>query len=220
MKEKLRIVLLGSCALALLAGLGCANPAEDKPEATVAAPTESEAAPAEGLRYVFAEGSTVDWVGSKITGSHDGGFRAFDGEIVLVDGNPALSRVSVVIDTTSMWSDSERLTGHLKSADFFEVETYPTATFTSTSIEPSDEGYEVTGNLELHGVTKSITFPAAIDIEEGRIAVRAEFFIQRFDWGIVYPGKPDDLIRDEVVIRLDLAALPAADGAPDPVEEQ
>jgi len=213
------ITFVGLCVLALMAGLGCANPAEDKPEATVAAPTETESAPAGGQRYVFAEGSTVSWVGSKITGSHDGGFHAFGGEIVLVDGDVAASRVSVVIDTNSLWSDNENLTGHLKSADFFEVETYPTATFTSTSIEPSEEGYEVTGNLELHGVTKSIAFPATIDVEEGRIAARAEFFIQRFDWGIVYPGKPDDLIRDEVVIRLDLVAVPAAEEAPDPAEE-
>jgi len=199
--------------LALLAGLGCATPAGDKPEALVEAPAETQPAPAPGDRYVFAEGSTVSWVGSKITGSHDGGFRDFDGEIVLVDGDPSASQVSVVIDTASIWSDTERLTEHLKSADFFGVESYPTATFTSTSIAAAEEGYSVTGNLDMHGVSKSITFPATILVEEGRIAVRAEFFIKRYDWGIVYPGKPDDLIRDEVVIRLDLTAVPAADEA-------
>lgn len=208
------------CALALLAGLGCANPAEDKPEAKVEAPAEIDAAPAEGQRYVFAEGSTIDWVGSKITGSHDGGFHAFDGEIMLVDGDPAASRVRVVIDATSLWSDDERLTEHLKSADFFEVESYPTATFTSSSIEPGEEGFSVSGNLELHGVTKGIVFPATIGVGEGRITVQAEFFIQRFDWNIVYPGRPDDLIRDEVVIRLDLVAVPAGDEAADPGAEE
>jgi len=211
MRKQMRVVFVGFCALALLSGLGCANPAEDKPEAKVDAPVETGSAPVDGQRYVFAEGSTVSWVGSKITGSHDGGFHAFDGEIVLVGDDPAASRVRVVIDTTSLWSDNENLTGHLKSPDFFEVETYPTATFTSSSIEPSEEGYAVSGNLELHGVTKSIVFPAAISIEERRITARAEFFVKRFDWGIVYPGKPDDLIRDEVVIRLDLVAVPAGE---------
>ena len=62
----------------------------------------------------------------------------------------------------------------------------------------------------MHGVTKSITFPAAIEMAEGEVRASAEFFVKRFDWNIVYPGKPDDLIRDEVVIRLDLVATPAA----------
>lgn len=220
MMKKMLAVPAGLCALALLAGLGCANPAEDKPEAKVNPPAEIETAPAQGQRYLFAEGSTISWVGSKITGSHDGGFHSFDGEIVLVDGDPTASRVRVVIDTTSLWSDDERLTGHLKSADFFEVETYPTATFTSTSIEANEEGYSISGNLELHGVTKSIAFPATIDFGEQRITAQAEFFIKRFDWDIVYPGRPDDLIRDEVVIRLDLVANPAGDDAADPGAEE
>jgi len=213
MKHVSVVFFAGLCVLALLGDTGCANPAEDKPEALVEAPAEIEPAPAAGDRYVFADGSTVSWVGSKVTGSHDGGFRAFEGEIVLIDRDPAASRVSVVIDTTSIWSDTERLTEHLKSADFFEVATYPTATFTSTSIVTGEEGWSVTGNLEMHGVAKSITFPAMILVEENRIVVRAEFFVQRYDWGIVYPGKPDDLIRDEVVIRLDMVAIPADDEA-------
>ena len=80
---------------------------------------------------------------------------------------------------------------------------------------PQGDGYEVTGNLELHGVTKSITFPATIVVEDGRITAEAEFFIRRTDFGILYPGKPDDLIRDEVVIRLDLIALPAEGDVPE-----
>jgi len=209
----MRAVLYGICVAALLAGLGCANPAEDKPEALVEAPAEIEPAPVSGEHYVFTEGSTVRWVGSKVTGSHEGGFRIFEGEIVLVDRDPAASRVDVLIDTTSIWSDTEKLTEHLKSADFFDVATYPTATFTSTSIVPGEGSYTVTGNLEMHGVSKSVTFPATILVEQERIVVLAEFFIKRYDWGIVYPGKPDDLIRDEVVIRLDLTAVPPADEA-------
>ena len=84
--------------------------------------------------------------------------------------------------------------------------------FESTSIESTAEGYDITGNLELHGVTKSIRFPATIAVEEGRVTAEAEFFIQRFDFDIVYPGKPDDLIRDEVVIKLSLVAEEAAGG--------
>jgi polyisoprenoid-binding protein YceI len=98
------------------------------------------------------------------------------------------------------------------SPDFFDVETYPTTTFNSTSIESATEGFTITGNLELHGVTKSISFPASIGVGEGQVTAEAEFFIKRNDFGIVYPGKPDDLIRDEVVIKLSLVAVPAPAG--------
>jgi len=64
----------------------------------------------------------------------------------------------------------------------------------------------VTGNLELHGVTKSITFPATITVQGDTVAVKAEFAINRKDFGIVYPGKPDDLIKDDVLLRLNISA--------------
>ena len=64
--------------------------------------------------------------------------------------------------------------------------------------------HTVTGNLELHGVKKSITFPATIQVTLDNAAVDAEFAIDRKDFGIVYAGKADDLIRDGVVIKLNL----------------
>jgi polyisoprenoid-binding protein YceI len=199
--------LIASCLLLL--ATACENPATGKPEAQVSEP-EAAAAPTavDGREFVISGESTIGFVGSKITGSHDGGFESFEGTIVLADEGPAASKVEVVIDATSLWSDDERLTGHLKSPDFFDVDTFPTARFTSTAIAPSTEGFEVTGELELHGVTKQIIFPATIQVEPDRVIAQAEFFIQRFDFDIVYPGKPDDLIRDEVVIRLDLVATP------------
>ena len=198
---------------AALALTGCANPADDKPQAEVKEQTEAPAGRlAAGDVYVIGEGSTLNFVGSKVTGSHDGGFHTFGGEIVVVDNEVTRSRVTIDIDATTLWSDNEKLTGHLKSADFFDVEAHPTASFASTRIDPnpSGEGYLVTGNLDLHGVTKSITFPAMITIADGLVAAEAEFVIQRFDWGIEYKGKADDLIRDEVVVRLDLNAIPKA----------
>ncbi len=201
-------------ALMLLAGLaaGCSNPADGKPEAQVsdAKPETGSSTQEGGAYYAIADGSTITWVGSKVTGSHDGGFNNFSGAVMLgPDGQPESSSVEVLIDATSIWSDNDRLTGHLKSADFFEVETYPTAEFSSTSIEKTADGYSITGNLTMHGVTKSITFPAQISVTDSEVTAQAEFSIKRFDWGIEYKGKADDLIRDEVVIRFDLRATPA-----------
>ena len=70
---------------------------------------------------------------------------------------------SVVVEMASVKSDDEKLTGHLQSPDFFDVAKYPKATFESTEIKKGgDKGatHTVTGNLDFHGVKKSITFPA------------------------------------------------------------
>jgi polyisoprenoid-binding protein YceI len=195
--------------LALVLGAGCSNPADDKPEAAVG--EQTPAAPAiSGEKYTFAEGSSVSFVGSKVTGSHDGGFNEFTGEIMLVDGDPTRSSVNVVIQLDSVWSDNPKLTEHLKSDDFLAVERFKISTFDSSKIVRSGEQYTVTGNFQLHGVVRSISFPATITVEPEKVRVQAEFVIKRFDFKIEYPGAADNLIRDEVVIKLDLTGAPAA----------
>jgi polyisoprenoid-binding protein YceI len=196
---------LGVAAL-VLGAIACANPADNVPAAGVSTPTEAPAAVA-GKVFTIDEPSSIGFIGSKITGSHNGGFSGFEGEISLVGGDVTKSTVNLSIDTTTLWADNEQLTGHLKSADFFDVAAHPQATFTSTEIKPAAGSYLITGNLDLHGVTKSISFPAQIDVQEDRITARTEFSIMRFDFGIAYKGKADDLIRDEVVIKLDITAM-------------
>jgi polyisoprenoid-binding protein YceI len=95
----------------------------------------------------------------------------------------------------------------LKSPDFFNVGAFPQAIFELTSSEKmAASKMKVTGNLTLHGVTKQISFPADLTVNGDQAALKAEFFIKRFDFGIKYPGKANDLIRDEVVIKLDMKA--------------
>ena len=73
-------------------------------------------------------------------------------------------------------------------------------------MQDTPQGPELTGNLTLHGVTKSISFKPEVSISDNEVTLKAEFDIMRFDFGIVYRGKVDDLIRDEVVIKLDIKA--------------
>ncbi|MEE2830451.1 MAG: YceI family protein [Myxococcota bacterium] len=206
-------------ALVLLAvALGCANPADNAPEAQVSDPApaaQAEAAPATepapkagatADSYFFGEGSTLSFVGSKVTGSHDGGFERFQGQIQAPGGDFTKGMISVAIDTRSVWSDKEKLTSHLKDDDFLDVENHPSATFKSTAIEAEGEGYAITGELQIRSTTKTIRFPASLSMDEGGVRAQAEFFIKRFDFGIAYPGKADNLIRDEVVIKFDLKA--------------
>lgn len=201
-------------ALALAAGLAACgdNPAADAPAAEVGEATEAPAtagAPAAGaVTYTLAEDSQVEWNASKVTRSHDGAFPDVEGTITLVEGRPEASSVEVDIDTTTLTSDTDQLTTHLKSADFFDVEQYPEATFRSTQITPqgADGSYQVTGVLDMHGQSKEITFPATIEVSGDTVRTQAEFSIDRYDWGIDYKGAADDLIRDEVLLRFDLVA--------------
>ena len=195
---------------------GCANPADDVQEATVGAPVPeptsaaSTAPAATGNSLMLSpETSKIDFVGSKVTGSHNGGFKAFTGTVDLTEDGKGVRAMAADIDMASTWSDNEKLTGHLKAPDFFDVAKFPKTTFVSTEIAPGgekDATHTVTGNFTLHGVSKSITFPAKVAVSDGSAKVDSEFFINRKDFGIVYPGKTDDLIRDEVVIKLALDA--------------
>ncbi|GAA5483059.1 YceI family protein [Haloferula sargassicola] len=201
------VTTLTPAALAAFALVSCENPADKTTDATV-----KDAAPAaatNGTRYVIADGSTITFVGSKVTGSHDGGFKDFDGFFTVgPDGD--VTGGTITIDMNSTWTDTDKLTEHLKSGDFFLVGTHPESKFTITGVEKTGTGYEVSGNLLMRGVEKNVTFPATGSKDGDAIKVQAEFDINRKDWGIVYAGKADDLIRDEVVIRFDLTAEPEA----------
>lgn len=208
--RKLTLVVTIAAAAALA---GCAkNPAEDVPKADVSASNStaaSSASAAGGKSYAFSpSGSSIEFTGSKVTGSHKGGFRQFAGELRVVDGKVADTGNKVIINTASIWSDNERLTGHLKSPDFFDVAKYPTATFETSTVAATPSNSIVAGNLTLHGVTKHISFPAKVQVSDAGVDVTAQFFINRFDFEMKYPGKADDLIRKEVVLNLKLKATP------------
>jgi len=193
---------------------GCSNPAKDVPAASVEKASTNAAAPAEpapeeGTYFVFGPtNSAIAFTGSKVTRSHLGGFRKFAGEFKVVNGRLANSGNKVVIDTSSLFADDPRLTSHLKSPDFFAVAQYPTSTFVSTALEEKGTNTIVTGDLTLHGVTKSISFPAKVKVADDAATVTGVFVINRQDFNITYPGMANDLIRKEVVLRLNVKALP------------
>ncbi|MEO7672674.1 MAG: YceI family protein, partial [Pyrinomonadaceae bacterium] len=158
---------------------------------------------------ITSANSSVLFTGSKVTGKHEGGFTRFTGLIDLVNGKAEESSVSVDIDANSIFADDPKLTEHLKSPDFFDVAKFPKAVFKSTQIAAgakAQETHTITGDLELHGQTKSVTFPATITVADDSVTVKAGFSINRKDFGIVYAGKTDDLIRDNVVLMLDVKA--------------
>jgi polyisoprenoid-binding protein YceI len=195
-------------AIAILS-FACANPAANKPKASVsnAAPETNSSKPAGAETLAISpENSKIDFVAAKVTRSHNGSFKRFSGTIDLTNNKPEDSRVSIDIEANSVETDEPDLTKHLQTPDFFDVAKFPKATFVSTKIEPIASGgtHNITGNFELHGIKKAITFPATIQVTPNNVTVHAEFAINRKDWALTYPGKADDLIRDGVVIKLSL----------------
>lgn len=195
------------------------NPADNVESAKVEAvgnqpvSTSREAPPSgEKKIFVLSDTSKIEWVGSKVTGSHEGGFSNFNGKFEVLNGELLEGgKHSVSIDMASVYTDNERLTEHLKGEDFFDVKKYPIARFNLRKAELIEgDQYTMSGILDLHGVAKQISFPATMKITEKEtlIDMQAEFSINRKDFDIVYPGKPDDLIRDEVVMKFAVSALP------------
>ena len=212
-------IRIAFAALAISSAVaGCDDPSKGKSKATtgeaVNTTSQQQTAAAQTVKYAFDQSaSKVTWVGSKVTGKHEGGFSAFTGTVDVADGAPEKSKVNVDIDATSLTSDTEKLTGHLKSGDFFDVAKNPKATFASTEIKKGGEKgatHTVTGNLTIKGITKSVTFPATVTVTGDAATVDAEFAINRRDFSLNYPGMPNDLIRDDVVIKLAIRAKKAS----------
>jgi polyisoprenoid-binding protein YceI len=201
-------------AITILSGLilltACHDPAADTSRAKTgeAAQVASPAA-AQGQKYLITpQNSKVEFIGSKVTGKHNGSFGDFSGQVDYA-GSPENSRVTITIKTESITTDTPDLTKHLKTADFFDVAKFPEATFVSTAIKAGgDKGatHTVTGNLTMHGVTRAITFPATINVTPDAATVESSFSINRKDFGINYAGAADNLIRDDVVLALHVRA--------------
>lgn len=181
------------------------EPAEEPPPARTRPPVSPDGRPTANIDT--AE-SSLTWTGRKITGSEEGSFGEWTG-VVRYGEDVTSTSIEVTIQTNSLTASSERLATHLKSADFFDVEQFPTARFSTSQIVARDgEGgtHTVTGRLTLHGVSRAITFPATITVDAQGLRANAEIAIDRQDFGITYPGMPDDLIQDEVGIRFEVQA--------------
>lgn len=141
-----------------------------------------------------------------------GRFTKFTGTIKVDTAAIGKSSVDVTIEAASINTDNEKRDAHLKTAEFFDVEKFPTITFKSTSVKEVAKGkLEVTGDFTLHGVTKRITFPITnagtmSGMQPGSIVAGftdGALTINRNDYGIkTFPG----VLGDDVAISLNIEA--------------
>ena len=143
-----------------------------------------------------------------------GGFANFQGIAIIDPDKQVVSSLLLDITVDSVWTQFEKLTGHLKNADFFDTGKFPIAQFVSTSLEADANGqYTITGNLTLHGVTKQIAFPAAAKVDESGLLLKAKFQLDRSEFGMdqMLSGV-DKMVVIEFVIGEKTAPLKAEPG--------
>ncbi len=172
--------------------------------------------------------SIIEWEGSKPAGKHQGTIAVKSGEIYVDNRNITGGRI--VIDMQSITNTdltdpeyNKKLVGHLKSPDFFSVDSFPEAYFTITSVKPLENGgqlhtgetvtHEVSGNLKIKNIEKGISFKARIEVIENTVSASApQFVIDRSEWKIKYGSRKffdnlkDKFIYDEIGLKFTFVA--------------
>ena len=208
------LIIIGLLAFFLMSPSPSATTEREEVEGSVVTP---------GTYTVNPEQSEFRWAGQKplIDGyTNSGTIDLSEGSIIVGEneatGTFTLDMNSIHVGLTAKKPGQEgALEGHLKGERWFNVETYPTATFTITSVTPTESElvYTVTGDLTLKGTTNTVTFPARIyQTPEGLLKAEADLEIDRTLWGITagsgnfFEDLGDNLIDDMVLLSFSLVA--------------
>ena len=211
LKMKKSIITVFTIASISVAMVGCKDKAK---EATT---SEAEAVIEEALtseKYaVDTATSAIEWKGYKPTGSHNGTISIENGIINTSDG--AISSGSFLISMSSLKDSGNdaKLEGHLKSADFFDVENHPSSTFEITGVETVEGKTMLSGNLTIKGIKNNITFPVTVSNDSEIVTLSSETFsIDRTKWDIKFKSKTffdeleDKFINDDIEMKVTVNA--------------
>ena len=153
--------------------------------------------------------SSVGFSIRHLVGRTSGSFADFSGSIAYDEAKPSAASFAGTVQIGSIDTGNEKRDGHLKSADFFDAEKFPIMGFASTSVKSTKAGLQVTGDLTLHGVTKSIVIPVEVlgigmnPMSKKPVAgFSAEFVIARSDFGVNSWVDQAGVMGDEVKITL------------------
>ena len=148
-----------------------------------------------------------------------GQFGAFTGTAHIDEANPAGSKVELSIDVASIDSGTADRDGHLKSGDFFDAETYPTITFSSTDVKRAGSDWTITGDLTIKDVTKPVTIEfeqtgsARDPFGNVRVGFEGETSINRKDWGLTWNAALETggvLVSEKIKLEFDVSAIQSA----------
>ncbi len=145
-----------------------------------------------------------------------GQFGAFTGTAHIDEATPADSKVDLSIEVATIETGSPDRNGHLTSGDFFDAETYPTITFTSTDVQRDGSDWTITGDLTIKDVTKSVTIPfeqtgsARDPFGNVRVGFEGETTINRKDWGLTWNAALETggvLVSEKIKLEFDISAI-------------
>lgn len=205
---------------ALIAFASCDNASKTAEEAGEVTSASAESAT---LSLDIAS-SMVTWEGAKMMESvHTGKISLREGSFAVKDGK--LEAGSFTLDMNSITNAdltdtayANKLVGHLKSGDFFQTDSFPTAKFEITGVAPaaSPDSSVISGNLTIKGVTNGISFPAKVGVSDSTVDASARITFNRNEWGITWGGSKTDksikdmlknnLIKDEITLSVSLKA--------------
>ena len=155
--------------------------------------------------------SGLEWLGKKVLGQHNGTVRLKSGSVTVESGKPVAGKfevdmASIFVSDIQDPNDNKKLTGHLKSDDFFGVNLFPTTTVELTKFEPianhaaGQPNYNVTGTVSIKGVSQPISFPATIELGEGKASAKAVVTLDRTKFNVRYgSNKFFDNLGDKVI---------------------
>jgi polyisoprenoid-binding protein YceI len=147
----------------------------------------SAPARAESLRFrIQPEASEITFRATSRLMNAEGHFGRFSGDVVADPAGPTGARISLTIDAASLDTGIEMRDKHLRSADFFDIERFPTIAFESVRVEAAGRRATVMGRLTLHGVTREIAVPVDVQITETALVASGEFIVNRGEYAMNY----------------------------------
>ncbi len=197
--------------------VSCKN--ESKEVKTTEAENAAEAQATSTKYLANAETSLIEWIGSKPTGSKHNGTINLESGVFTVN-NGKLESGTFLIDMNSIVNldipadkkGNANLVGHLKSADFFDVEKFPSAAFEVTGLEEVDGKTMLSGNLKMKDIENNITIPVSLSGEGNNFTITSETFtIDRSKWNVQYNSGSffdnlgDKLINDDIELKITVA---------------
>lgn len=208
---------------ALLLATSCGNSSKNKIEGTE---SQSVATGSGENLSVDTSASTISWIGSKpVGGSHHGTIAIKEGTLTingdsLISGHFVIDMKAIKDEDLTDEAMNKQLVGHLESADFFDVTTYPESSFAITKTEKvvgnDSINYMISGNLKMKDAEKNISFGAKITKENNQYkAVTVPFTIDRTQWNVkynsksVFAGLKDNIINDDIQLQITVVAKPA-----------
>jgi polyisoprenoid-binding protein YceI len=145
-----------------------------------------------------------------------GHFDEFEGSAHVDTVTPANSSVTVTIQAASVTTGNEQRDGHLKTPDFFDIANYPQITFVSTNVERDGAEWDITGDLTINGVTKSVTVPfeetgsAKDPFGNTRVGFEGDITIDRTEWNLSFNAALETggvLVSEKVKLEFDVSAI-------------